>query len=31
MGNYQELLDISALPNGLYVCRISGEQNSITK
>jgi hypothetical protein len=31
MGKYQELLNISALPNGVYVCRISGVHNSITK
>ena len=31
MGEYQEVLNISALPNGIYVCRISGVHNSITK
>ena len=31
MGKYQEVLNISALPNGIYVCRISGVHNSITK
>ena len=31
MGKYQELFNISALPNGVYVCRISGVHNSITK
>jgi len=31
MGKYQEVLNISALPNGVYVCRISGVHNSITK
>ena len=31
MGKYQEVLNISALPNGVYVCRISGGHNSITK
>ena len=31
MGKYQELFNISALPNGVYVCRISGMHNSITK
>ena len=31
MGKYQEELNISALPNGIYVCRISGGNNSITK
>ena len=30
-GKHQEAINISAIPNGVYVCRISGKQNSITK
>ena len=30
-GKHQEMLNISNLPNGAYVCRISGGHNSITK
>jgi hypothetical protein len=30
-GEYQEILDLSNIPQGTYVCRISGKQNTITK
>jgi hypothetical protein len=30
-GEYQELLDLSDVPQGTYVCRISGRKNTITK
>lgn len=30
-GEYQETLDLTSIPQGTYVCRISGQQNSITK
>lgn len=30
-GKHQQILDISALTNGVYVCRISGGNNSVTK
>ena len=31
VGQYQEVLDLSPLSQGTYVCRISGQQNTITK
>lgn len=30
-GEHQETLDLKDLPQGTYVCRITGKQNSITK
>jgi hypothetical protein len=30
-GSHQEMLDLIDMPNGTYVCRISGKYNSITK
>jgi hypothetical protein len=30
-GEHQELLDLSNVPLGTYVCRLSGQKNSITK
>jgi hypothetical protein len=30
-GEHKEMLDLTHLPNGAYVCRISGQQHSITK
>jgi len=30
-GEHQETLDLHGLPQGTYVCRITGKQNSITK
>ena len=30
-GEHQETLDLHRLPQGTYVCRITGKQNSITK
>ncbi len=30
-GEHQETLDLSNIPQGTYVCRISGKQNTITK
>jgi hypothetical protein len=30
-GEHQETLDLQDLPQGTYVCRITGKQNSITK
>jgi hypothetical protein len=30
-GSHQEMLDLTDIPNGTYVCRISGKYNSITK
>lgn len=30
-GEHKEMLDLTHLPNGTYVCRISGEHNTITK
>jgi hypothetical protein len=30
-GEHQETLDLNDLPQGSYVCRITGKQNSITK
>lgn len=30
-GVHKEMLDLTHLPNGTYVCRISGEHNTITK
>ena len=30
-GEHKEMLDLTHLPNGTYVCRISGQQHSITK
>jgi hypothetical protein len=30
-GEHQETLDLKDLPQGSYVCRITGKQNSITK
>jgi len=31
VGKHQQVLDISALTNGVYVCKISGGNNSVTK
>jgi len=31
LGEHKEMLDLTHLPNGTYVCRISGEHNTITK
>tara|TARA_B100001094_G_C18155089_1_gene785953 strand:+ start:582 stop:1094 length:513 start_codon:yes stop_codon:yes gene_type:complete len=31
VGKHQQVLDISALTNGIYVCKISGGNNSVTK
>ena len=30
-GEHQETLDLKDLPQGSYVCRITGKQNSIRK
>jgi hypothetical protein len=30
-GEYQEILDLTGLSKGTYICRISGQQNTITK
>ena len=30
-GEHKEMLDLTHFPNGTYVCRISGQQHSITK
>jgi hypothetical protein len=30
-GEHQETLDLTSIPQGTYVCRISGQQNTITK
>ncbi len=30
-GEHKEMFDLTHLPNGTYVCRISGQQHSITK
>ncbi|MBU3659610.1 MAG: T9SS type A sorting domain-containing protein [Flavobacteriales bacterium] len=30
-GEYQEILDLTNIPNGTYICRISGTRNIITK
>jgi hypothetical protein len=30
-GEHQEILDLTSIPQGTYVCRISGQQNTITK
>jgi len=30
-GEHQETLDLTSIPQGTYVCRISGQQNMITK
>ena len=30
-GSYQEVIDLTNVPKGSYVCRISGQQNTITK
>jgi hypothetical protein len=30
-GEHKEMLDLTHLPNGTYVCRISGQQQTITK
>jgi hypothetical protein len=30
-GAHQEVIDLTNVPQGTYVCRISGQQNSITK
>ena len=30
-GDYQELLELVDIPQGTYGCRISGQQNMITK
>lgn len=30
-GSYQEVIDLTNVPKGTYVCRISGQQNTITK
>jgi hypothetical protein len=31
IGQHQETIDLTNIPNGTYVCRISGQQNMITK
>jgi len=30
-GPYQEVIDLTNIPKGTYVCRISGQQNTVTK
>ena len=30
-GEHQEIFDLTSIPKGTYVCRISGKQNTITK
>jgi hypothetical protein len=30
-GKYQEVIDLTNIPQGIYVCRITGKHNTITK